>query len=61
MAVNGIRLVKLATYLCGEQNARVLGGTHTVSAKEKLLHLETKYARTYTVPQKHMHNCGRCQ
>jgi hypothetical protein len=44
MAACGIRLVKLATYLCGEQNACVLGGTHTVSAKEELLHLETKYA-----------------
>jgi gas vesicle protein len=37
MAACGIRLVKLATYLCGEQNARVLIGTHTVSAKEELL------------------------
>jgi gas vesicle protein len=33
----------LATYLYGEQNAYVLGGKHTVSAKEELLHLETNY------------------
>jgi len=58
MAACGIRLLKLATYLCGEQNARVLGGTQTFSAKEELLHLETKYG-TCTVPQKYMNNCGK--